>query len=65
MFNLRRSLTFEIFFIQELEKKEKFWQEKMENDVDAKQHELTVLKAANQKDFQRLQDLTKLVIIYL
>jgi len=48
-----------------LEKKEKFWQEKMENDVDAKQHELTVLKAANQKDFQRLQELTKLVIIYL
>lgn len=35
----------------------------MEKDVDAKQHELTVIKAANQKDFTRLQELTKLVNI--
>lgn len=46
---------------QELEKKVDFWMEKYEKDVEAKQHELDVLKASKAKDLDKLQELTKLV----
>ena len=40
--------------------------EKYDKDVEAKQHELDVLKASKAKDLERLQELTKLVcILYL
>lgn len=35
--------------------------EKYEKDVEAKQHELDVLKASKAKDLDKLQELTKLV----
>ena len=35
--------------------------EKYDKDVEAKQHELDVLKASKAKDLERLQELTKLV----
>ena len=35
--------------------------EKYDKDVEAKQHELNVLKASKAKDLERLQELTKLV----
>ena len=38
-----------------------FWMEKYDKDVEAKQHELDVLKASKAKDLERLQELTKLV----
>ncbi|WAR27277.1 DRC9-like protein [Mya arenaria] len=45
---------------QELERKVDFWMEKYEKDVEAKQHELEVLKASKAKDLEKLQELTKL-----
>lgn len=45
---------------EELEKKVDFWMEKYEKDVEAKQHELDVLKASKAKDLDKLQELTKL-----
>lgn len=47
--------------LQELEKKVEIWMEKYEKDVEAKQHELDVLKASKAKDLEKLQELTKLV----
>lgn len=44
----------------ELEKKVDLWMEKYEKDVEAKQHELDVLKASKAKDLEKLQELTKL-----
>ncbi len=38
--------------------------EKYDKDVEAKQHELDVLKASKAKDLERLQELTKLVSIH-
>ncbi len=46
---------------QELEQKVEYWMEKYDKDVEAKQHELDVLKASKAKDLERLQELTKLV----
>ncbi len=37
--------------------------EKYDKDVEAKQHELDVLKASKAKDLERLQELTKLVSV--
>ena len=37
------------------------WMVKYDKDVEAKQHELDVLKASKAKDLERLQELTKLV----
>ena len=39
--------------------------EKYDKDVEAKQHELDVLKASKAKDLERLQELTKLVGLLL
>ena len=39
--------------------------EKYDKDVEAKQHELDVLKASKAKDLERLQELTKLVGYFL
>ena len=50
-----------VVFFQELEKKVDYWMEKYEKDVEAKQHELDVLKASKAKDLDKLQELTKLV----
>ena len=47
--------------LQELEQKVEYWMEKYDKDVEAKQHELDVLKASKAKDLERLQELTKLV----
>lgn len=41
----------------------KFWSEKYDKDVEAKQRELAVLKDAKAKDLEKLQELTKLVCI--
>ena len=38
-----------------------YWIDKHENDVDLKQKELDLLKAAKAKDFERLQELKRLV----
>ncbi len=35
--------------------------EKYEKDVEAKQHELDILKASKAKDLERLRELTRLV----
>lgn len=45
----------------DLESKVEYWMEKYDKDVEAKQHELDVLKASKAKDLERLQELTKLV----
>ncbi|CAH1244853.1 IQCG [Branchiostoma lanceolatum] len=45
---------------RELEEKVEYWMEKYDKDVDAKQHELDVLKASKAQDLARLQELTKL-----
>jgi hypothetical protein len=45
----------------DLEQKVEYWMEKYDKDVEAKQHELDVLKASKSKDLERLQELTKLV----
>ncbi|KAH3805977.1 dynein regulatory complex protein 9-like [Dreissena polymorpha] len=45
---------------QELTRKVDFWMNKYEKDVEAKQHELDVLKASKAKDLEKLQELTKL-----
>ena len=47
--------------LQELEQKVEYWMEKYDKDVEAKQHELDVLKASKAKDLERLQELTKQV----
>lgn len=44
----------------ELESKVDMWMVKYDKDVEAKQHELDVLKASKAKDLERLQELTKL-----
>ena len=46
---------------QELEEKVEYWMEKYDKDVEAKTHELEVLKASKANDLARLQELTKLV----
>ena len=51
------------YLLQELERKVDFWMEKYDKDVEAKQHELDVLKASKAKDLERLQELTKLVSV--
>ncbi|XP_041120287.1 dynein regulatory complex protein 9-like [Polyodon spathula] len=43
----------------ELEEKLEFWMEKYDKDIDAKQHELTMLKTAKANDLARLQELAK------
>jgi len=43
-----------------LEEKLKYWIEKYDNDVEAKQHELEVLKSNKADDLKRLQELTYL-----
>lgn len=48
----------------DLESKVEYWMEKYDKDVEAKQHELDVLKASKAKDLERLQELTKLVSDY-
>lgn len=48
-------------FLKDLEKKVEFWMEKYDKDVEAKQHELDVLKASKAKDLEKLQELTKMV----
>ncbi|XP_072033611.1 dynein regulatory complex protein 9-like [Amphiura filiformis] len=45
---------------QELEEKVEHWMEKYDKDVEAKTHELEVLKASKANDLARLQELTKL-----
>ena len=42
-----------------LEDKVEFWMDKYEKDVEAKQHELNVLKASKSHDLERLQELTR------
>ncbi|KAI8498737.1 PREDICTED: IQ domain-containing protein G-like [Branchiostoma belcheri] len=49
---------------RELEEKVEYWMEKYDKDVDAKQHELDVLKASKAQDLARLQELTKLYAEY-
>ncbi|KAL3848011.1 hypothetical protein ACJMK2_018896 [Sinanodonta woodiana] len=44
----------------ELMKKVDYWMDKYEKDIEAKQHELDVLKASKAKDLERLQELSKL-----
>ncbi|XP_046851983.1 dynein regulatory complex protein 9-like [Xenia sp. Carnegie-2017] len=44
---------------QELEEKVEYWMEKYDKDVEAKQHELDVLKASKAHDLSRLQELTQ------
>jgi len=48
----------------DLEEKLEYWMEKYDKDVDAKQHELDVLKASKANDLARLQELTKLYAEY-
>ncbi|KAJ8028401.1 Dynein regulatory complex protein 9 [Holothuria leucospilota] len=48
----------------ELEEKVEFWMEKYDKDVEAKTHELDVLKASKANDLARLQELTKLYAEY-
>ena len=47
-----------------MERKVDHWMEKYDKDVEAKQHELDVLKASKAKDLERLQELTKLVRLF-
>lgn len=54
-------MTFMFHFLKDLEKKVEFWMEKYDKDVEAKQHELDVLKASKAKDLEKLQELTKMV----
>jgi len=42
-----------------LEEKVEYWMDKYEKDVEAKQHELSVLKASKAGDLDRLQELTR------
>lgn len=44
---------------QALEEKVEYWMEKYDRDVEAKQHELDVLKASKANDLSRLQELTQ------
>ena len=44
-----------------MEEKVEYWMEKYDKDVEAKTHELEVLKASKANDLSRLQELTKLV----
>ncbi|XP_071949916.1 dynein regulatory complex protein 9-like [Antedon mediterranea] len=44
----------------ELDQRVEFWMEKYDKDVEAKTHELDVLKASKANDLARLQELTKL-----
>lgn len=48
----------------ELEEKVEYWMEKYDKDVEAKTHELDVLKASKANDLARLQELTKLYAEY-
>ncbi|XP_077987689.1 dynein regulatory complex protein 9-like [Glandiceps talaboti] len=48
----------------DLEEKLEYWMEKYDKDVEAKQHELDVLKASKANDLARLQELTKLYAEY-
>ncbi|PIK45514.1 hypothetical protein BSL78_17618 [Apostichopus japonicus] len=48
----------------ELEEKVEHWMEKYDKDVEAKTHELDVLKASKANDLARLQELTKLYAEY-
>ncbi|PIK34885.1 putative IQ domain-containing protein G [Apostichopus japonicus] len=50
--------------IEELEEKVEHWMEKYDKDVEAKTHELDVLKASKANDLARLQELTKLYAEY-
>ena len=44
---------------QALEEKVEYWMEKYDRDVEAKQHELDVLKASKANDLSKLQELTQ------
>ncbi|XP_072180010.1 dynein regulatory complex protein 9-like [Diadema setosum] len=48
----------------EMEEKVEYWMEKYDKDVEAKTHELEVLKASKANDLSRLQELTKLYVEY-
>ncbi|XP_054771353.2 dynein regulatory complex protein 9-like [Lytechinus pictus] len=48
----------------EMEEKVEYWMEKYDKDVEAKTHELEVLKASKANDLARLQELTKLYVEY-
>lgn len=48
----------------DLEDKLEYWMEKYDKDVEAKQHDLDVLKASKANDLARLQELTKLYAEY-
>ncbi|XP_041126820.1 dynein regulatory complex protein 9-like [Polyodon spathula] len=60
----RSHLEIEYFLKQhqtELEEKLEFWMEKYDKDIDAKQHELTILKTAKANDLAHLQELANQV----
>ncbi|XP_033117874.1 dynein regulatory complex protein 9-like [Anneissia japonica] len=48
----------------ELDQRVEYWMEKYDKDVEAKTHELDVLKASKANDLARLQELTKLYSDY-
>jgi len=51
--------------IQKRQELLQFWIDKHESDVEQKQRELDLLKSAKAKDAERLQELTRLVNIYI
>ena len=53
--------TVPFLVIQKRQEQLQYWVDKHETDVEAKQKELDLLKAAKQKDYDRLVDLTRLV----